>query len=390
MKPIIILLILIFFFSEISFLTAQEGILARRRPQKAPIPNTYYILPWYLHITGIGNLFGGVVGIANLFDVGTNVAGFTFQNGNFRIRAYAVDDIFLLGDKESILSLTLSGGVIDIKLKELDSYEVGSDSSSTPNQVNGILLKNGVQVQARVFYDRLKFGLEAYDSKDSIRRANVGETGEETHYAGNRMKLELDLTDDRYDSRLGVRAIWIKSTRAPSGNFFTKNDSDEKFEINSQEYSVFIPLYSSDTQNHTIAYNFYLSLANNLNKDIPFNRREGNDLGGPVRMRGYPNRRFVDSNTYYYALEYRFTMIDDFGSNDEEFILSNDSFEGLQFALFKEWGQVSEFNDKSLYSNLKTDWGVGVRAILSSLVLRLDVGFSEEGKAINFVVLQPF
>lgn len=390
MHRFLLLSLAFLFLVPTPFLLAQDNLIGRRRPQKAPKPNTYYILPWYVHIEGIGSLYGGVGGVANLFDSGTNIAGFTFQNESFHIQAYGIDDLFLLGGKDDPLSLTLSAGSTDIKLEELDSYGVGPDSSSKPRQVKGKIKQNGVQLQARFFYDRLKFAAEAYDSRDSIRRADSGDEGLETHYAGDRYKVELDLTDDRYDSRIGLRAIWIKSMRNPDGNFFTENDTEEKFEIDSQEYSLFIPFYFSDTQNHTLAYNYYLSIANNLNDDIEFNRREGNELGGPVRMRGYPNRRFVDANTYYYALEYRFTWIDDFGLNSGDFILSNDDFEGLQLVLFQEWGQVAEKNDKDLYTDLKTNWGFGIRPVLSSIVLRLDVGFSDEGRAVNFIVLQPF
>ncbi len=108
-------------------------------------------------------------------------------------------------------------------------------------------------------------------------------------------------------------------------------------------------------------------------------------------MRGYPNSRFIDNNTFYAAVEHRWTMLGNFGTSGDGFILSNDTLEGLQFAFFHEWGQVAEFNDSSLYEDLKTDFGVGIRAVWeSSLVMRLDVGVSEEDTGVTFIIMQPF
>ncbi|MCP4298199.1 MAG: hypothetical protein GY786_21645 [Proteobacteria bacterium] len=395
MKKILLVILLILPLNIIPSLLAAENdsflIPERRRPQKSAIANRYYLVPWVVNIEGIGVLPGLVTGVANIADSGTNGAAINFQNDNFHVKALAVDDLFLLGNYKSWFSLTISAGVTDIELLELDAYEVGTNSSSTPFQVEGILKQKAFQVQLRLLKDRIKFSSEYLYSNDFFRLANDDGSSVESENSHNRLKLELDFTDDRYDSRVGVRAILIKSSQNQQGNFFGENDTAEEYDVISRELSLFIPIHKTATQVHTLAMNYYLSTSTNLNSDIPLNRRNGNDLGGPVRMRGYPDRRFVDNNTLYYALEHRWNFLGDFGTKELDFIFSNDTLEGLQLAFFYEWGQVSEFDDASLYQDMKTDLGVGFRAIWdSNLVMRLDLGFSEEGSGTTFLIMQPF
>ncbi|PCI28002.1 MAG: hypothetical protein COB67_07360, partial [SAR324 cluster bacterium] len=119
----------------------------RRRPQKSSEPNRYYVVPWYIHIEGVGSLTGGVAGIANILDSGTNAAFVSFQNDEFHIKIWGIDDLYLLGNYKSWSSITLSGGVTNIKLNELDSYGVGPDSSSEPSKVKGTFQFKAVQLQ---------------------------------------------------------------------------------------------------------------------------------------------------------------------------------------------------------------------------------------------------
>ncbi len=405
------------FYFIISFLIvdsvfANPYTIERRREQEGSRANAYYILPWFVFVEGIGELYGGVFGVANIFDSGTDIAGISFQNGNFHIKGVAVNDIFLLGDKESWFSMTLSGGGTDIALKELDVYDVGTDSPNDPFPVNGELKLIAYQTQMRFGVDRAKLSYETYYTNDHIRvapeeAADIPSVQEElrnqadssgpaspeadtiTEAAGYRYRFELDLTDDRFDSRFGLRTITILSQRRPSGNFMHKNETDESFDIFSREVSLFLPVFWSEDSNHTLAMNYYLSTVINKNEDVPVSRREGNSLGGAIQMRGYPNRRFTDLHTLYYAAEYRYSWIGDFGLSGDGFALSNDALEALQFVYFYEEGNVEQFYEK-LWDNLKTNYGVGIRAIMSSVVIRFDVGFSEEGTSKTFLILQPF
>lgn len=384
----IIFVLLYFLFSAQS---AEALIPERRRPQISSKPNRYYALPWFINIEGVGTLWGGVVGVANIANSGTSLGLFSFHNENFHMTAGAIDDFYLLGDYQSAAALTLSGGGSSIKLKELDAWDVGPDSDSTPIKVKGEMEASAVQLQQKLFYDRFRISMEAYVTRDYTRLADTNEGGEESIYAGNRLKLELDLTDDRYDARAGVRLFWIISRHDPDGNFFAKNESDENFDLVKREASLFIPVYSSDRHHHTIAMNYFLSTLHNRNTAVPVSRRNGHSLGGPVQLRGYPLGRFTDNNAVHYILEHRWTLKGSFGTDSSSWI-SNDTLEGIQLAMFHDWGRVSEYTDDRLHdAAMKTSFGVGCRLIfLSGLIIRLDIGFSEEGQGETFLIQQPF
>lgn len=363
----------------------------RRRPQTSDKPNRYYVLPWVLNIEGIGTLWGGVLGVANILDSGANIGLFNFQNDKFHIFGAGIDDIYLVGDYNSFGALTISGASTNVKLLEFDVWDVGPDSDSKPMQVKGELDGRGVQLQQKLFHDRLRISAEAYVSTDYMRVQDQEGEGVESTHAGNRLKMELDLTDDRYDPRKGIKLYWITSRTDPKGNFFAENESDEEYELVKREISLFIPLYNSPNHNHTLAFDFFLSTLHNLNEDVPISRRNGHSLGGPLQLRGYPVNRFTDSNAVHYIMEHRWTILT---PNDDEgdSVFSNDRLEGIQFAFFHEWGRVSEFSDERLFEEeLKTSYGVGCRLVMmSGIVIRLDVGFSEEGDGVNFIIQQPF
>ncbi len=364
----------------------------RRRPQKSEKPNRYYALPWFITIEGVGTMWGGVLGVANILDSGTNFGLVNFQNDKFHVLGAAIDDIYLIGNYKGFAALTLSAAKTSAKLLEFNAWDVGPDSDKEPMKVRGELEARAVQLQQKLFNDRVRISLEAYVSRDYIRLANQGEKGEESTYAGNRFKVELDLTDDRYDARAGIKASYIVSRHDPEGNFFSKNDSEEVFDLVKKELSIFLPVYASDDHVHTLAMNFFQSSLYNRNPDVEVSRRNGHSLGGPMQLRGYPLNRFTDYNSVHYILEHRWTIVEPFGKDDEPSLISNDSIEGLQFALFHDWGQVSQYNDERLYqSNMKTSYGAGCRLIFrSGLIIRLDIGISEEGVGETFLVQQPF
>ncbi len=386
-NQVLLVFVLMILWSQVLLAIVPE----RRRPQQSAKPNRYYALPWFINIEGIGALWGGVLGVANIADSGTNLGLVNFQNDNFHVFAGAIDDIYLLGDYKGFASLTLSGGKTSVKLKELKAWDVGPDSDPEPIKVNGTMEADAIQLQQKLFYDRLRISLESYASRDSIRQANVQENGKESTSAGNRLKLELDLTDDRYDARVGLKLSWIVSRHQPDGNFLAKNETEEDYDLVKREASLFIPVYSSLDHNHTIAMNYFLSTLHNRNKDVPVSRRNGHSLGGPMQLRGYPLNRFTDNNAVHLILEHRWTIIDTFGT-EEPGIISNDVLEGLQLAFFHDWGRVSEFNDERLHEEeMKTSYGVGCRLVfMSGLIIRLDIGFSEEGQGETFLVQQPF
>ena len=62
----------------------------------------------------------------------------------------------------------------------------------------------------------------------------------------------------------------------------------------------------------------------------------------------------------------------------------------MGLAFFHEIGQVGEDNDATLFEDFKTSTGVGIRAVLSDVVLRGDWATGEEGSQVTVFVGYPF
>ena len=73
-----------------------------------------------------------------------------------------------------------------------------------------------------------------------------------------------------------------------------------------------------------------------------------------------------------------------------DFLLVHGILEGIQFALFYEVGQVNPDDGSALYDDLRNSYGVGIRALVEAIVLRLDVATSEEGPQFHVTIDQPF
>ena len=117
----------------------------------------------------------------------------------------------------------------------------------------------------------------------------------------------------------------------------------------------------------------------------------GATLGGTERMRGYPEGRFNDRSAVYYAAEYR--HIPDWNPLRNLGWLNrrNARVQWLQYVVGLEVGQVSdEFDLGDLHSDMKVCGILGLRAMVNTLVVRADVGFSEEGAAVQMTIDHPF
>ena len=117
---------------------------------------------------------------------------------------------------------------------------------------------------------------------------------------------------------------------------------------------------------------------------------QGANLGGLWRMRAYPTGRFNDRAAMYYCGEVRltpewnpFTKI----GWVEKYL----TVQWWQWVFFTEVGRVApSWTFETLHKNMKMDAGVGVRAMIKGLVLRIDVAGSSESWGVNMIVAQPF
>ncbi len=115
----------------------------------------------------------------------------------------------------------------------------------------------------------------------------------------------------------------------------------------------------------------------------------GSTLGGLYRLRGYPEARFHDQAAIYYAAELRLTPSrNPIGPGSR---LDWLEVAWLQLVPFVEVGRVaSAWQLSELHSDVKWDVGLGLRAMVKGLVIRIDTAISDEEVGLQMMVGHPF
>jgi outer membrane protein assembly factor BamA len=116
----------------------------------------------------------------------------------------------------------------------------------------------------------------------------------------------------------------------------------------------------------------------------------GATLGGWWMMRGYRIGRFSDKAAIYYAAEYR--MIPKWNPFENwRWLQDRVGVQWIQLVPFAELGRVARSWDLGvLHSAMKWDLGFGFRFLARRTLVRIDVGGSREGAAVQMMVEQPF
>lgn len=117
---------------------------------------------------------------------------------------------------------------------------------------------------------------------------------------------------------------------------------------------------------------------------------EGAILGGFNRMRGYATNRFADKSAIYYGAEYRF--IPDFNPlNKKENTWMPIGIDWFQAVLFAEAGRVApKYTWENLYSDMKYDVGISIRALAAKVPVRFELAYGQEGSTMWFMINQTF
>ena len=116
----------------------------------------------------------------------------------------------------------------------------------------------------------------------------------------------------------------------------------------------------------------------------------GTTLGGLYRMRAYPRYRFSDRAAIYYSAELR--LIPKWHPlGDVPWIKKWLQWDYWQVVPFVEVGRVAdEWSISELHRKMKIDGGIGIRAYMRKIMLRLDIAFSDEGGGVTLWVGHPF
>ena len=105
---------------------------------------------------------------------------------------------------------------------------------------------------------------------------------------------------------------------------------------------------------------------------------DGAQLGGMNRMRGYPEERFHDRAGMYGCAELR--LIPYWNPLNEIPLFKSSDIAWMQFVAFVELGRVADtYSFDKLFSQMKTDGGVGLRILTQDTVVRFDIAGSSEG-----------
>jgi len=156
---------------------------------------------------------------------------------------------------------------------------------------------------------------------------------------------------------------------------------------------------SNFSRQRVIALNFWTGSSlswnetTNPNGDVVVENKppylDGARLGGFYRMKGFPNNRFNDRAVVYGSAEYRYTL--DWNPVAGVNWLRWLKLDWFQLVPFVEVGRVApEYDLGELFSDLKYDAGLGIRAMTAGSVVRFDMAVSEEGTNFWVMFAQPF
>jgi len=117
---------------------------------------------------------------------------------------------------------------------------------------------------------------------------------------------------------------------------------------------------------------------------------EGATLGGFERLKAYPFYRYNERAAVHYSAEYRVIPTGEpFGANT--WLLKRYKLDWWQFVAFIEAGRVADvWSLEELHKDMKWDAGLGLRAMLSKTVFRLDMAYNPDAFSTWVMVGQNF
>jgi len=263
--------------------------------------------------------------------------------------------------------------------------------------------------QLEAYYATIQGAVRPYGVIDPYGRFyKAGEKKITSEVHSYRWGIYLDDTDDRRDPRVGYRFQYekwgVQATRKENSAFFQEDFS----------FTIFVPLlfekkgvfvlnrfYSSsnvenigavDQTNYTcdnVLYPGCQAVFDELYRRQVVEAENGKatSLGGSNRLRGYRTNRFFDSFTDFVGIEFRWYLFE--SQHAFDYFVEKGVLAGLQLAFFLEKGTVAPTRAR-LWEESRHSSGIGARSIFNTVVLRFDVGFSDEGSETTFFVGYPF
>ncbi|MDA8421793.1 MAG: BamA/TamA family outer membrane protein [Nitrospiraceae bacterium] len=395
----------------------QDPIYPDRRKPQFTKNFGYALFPYPYSLPGIGSGIGLVGGAMNIADTYTDAYGIVFT-GDVRGEAVGVADIHLIPRR-----LILDVGYSALNKATIQSYSqrgMNTDKNDYRLLELGDTEYYGGRMTATFFDRRFEIYSAWYQGASKLksirdRDGNViveaqnapRQTGHVTSF-GSR----LDLTDDYSDPRRGFRIDVTRSQSPPS-------DSGPDYYVMDYNTTAYIPI----GRRSTWAFNFLRSDAvvlktgatttaelhlglncstitdpqqqqfcNEVIQNMIANNKYGTatSLGGFSRLRGYPQGRYKGAHTLFYGTEIRWNLTDE--RTPFNIFVMKDVRTSVQVALFYETGVTSDVeSDLTRRSNMRDDYGLGVRVVTASgVVFRGDLGFGREGASPAIFIGYPW
>ncbi len=115
----------------------------------------------------------------------------------------------------------------------------------------------------------------------------------------------------------------------------------------------------------------------------------GPNLGGTKYLRGYKDLRYHDRSLIYYSLELRKSL--NWNPFNYFELTKKIGIDLIELAFFGDLGRVApKWKLDELHSDLKYTYGIGLRALMKGMVLRMDMGKSKDNFMIQMFIEQPF
>ena len=406
----------LFLFLYLSCLPPADAEIERRKDQFGK-DFGYYLYPIVGEVPGLGQAWGGGASVLNIAGTDTDFTGY-YLTGDFTARGAAVLDYHLIHHR-----LILDAGYNDYEVAP-KAYERGIDS----NPDNAVY----PEAEGRYFIGQLTLTFDERRYEFYIRPLTGQERFTQIFDSGGKpfqnidtswkhrttyaIGGTIDLTDDRLDPRRGGRFEYV--VRLPSNN-----PSDEsEFFVTDYNLTGYVPVRKWDT----LVFNVYHSRAivtregetdfatlqqtKGLNcgqyppgpeqdsclvteqrylDALIANNRHGtaSPLGGTQRLRSYDNYRFYAAQALSYGVEYRWNLTDEY--TPFNYYFAKGIRTGIQIAVFWERGMVAE-KTPDLFKDGRQSYGVGVRLLLSGVVLRLDFAAGSEGGQTQIFITYPW
>ena len=222
----------------------------------------------------------------------------------------------------------------------------------------------------------------------------------------------IDYTDDYRDPRKGVRNILYLDRQTASSS------SEPSFDNITNDLQFYIPFLEKSTLVLNLTFsdanvrkegetdlevlkqqsNYYSCTSESCRETTLGNAKNTMNinkhgtslyLGGPDRLRSYPQQRFQGAHTVYLATEFRWNFSAADGDEIDLFFMQ-DLVDEMQVAFFFEQGSVSETKSE-LGDTVKYSFGSGFRFLSGSGNLyRADFATGDEGPQVTVIIQYPW